>query len=316
MFSAYWGHNKLTNCRPLKENKLIGEVFVFFKKLLDSHLGGITVGFPPTIGDNDSISFADGLNLVLVNLEQDESTRPANPYIRKEGDSFYNVMPEIRLNVHLLAIANWKSDYVSGLNALAKVIRFFQARRVFRQEDKYPGGTTFPEGVEQLFVDMIALPYKEQNEVWNALRTHYRPSALFRVRMIIFRQEIDKDKPVPVVEEGKATHLVSPAGKDFYLVYAFPPNAEEPTILSESSLNDFSLHKAKGTFKDKVAKVTVVDSNISNSRKNTIRTFLKEKLSIDPKEPNKVDFQKQAGELKEPYEGKIIIHYEEKEKKE
>lgn len=293
---------------------MIGEVFTFFRKLLEAHLGdGITVGFPPTIGANDSISFAEGLNLVLVNLEQDESNRPANPYIRKDGDNFYNVMPEIRLNMHLLAIANWTSDpdqgYISGLNVLAKVIRFFQARRVFRQEDKYQGGATFPKDVEKLFVDMITLPYKEQNEVWNALRTHYRPSALFRVRMIIFRQDIDEKNLVVKVEKGKTTHLVSPPGKDFYLVYSFPPDADEPKILSESSLNDFNLEQDKGTFKNKKAEVTIVDYDIKNPRQKKMKAFLEEELGIVADE---VLFEKQ-GKKEEPYEGKIIIHFEEKE---
>ena len=291
---------------------MIGEVFTFFKNLLESHFNNeITVGFPPTIGPNDSISFVEGLNLVLVNLEQDESTRPANPYIRKEGNDFYNVMPEIRLNMHLLAIANWTSDsdqgYISGLNVLSKVIRFFQARRVFRQEDE----AKFPEGVEKLLVDMITLPYKEQNEVWNALRTHYRPSALFRVRMIIFREDIDTKAPVQIVQEGMTTQLVSPPARDFYLVYTFPPNADEPKILSKSRLRDFSLYKAKGKFENKKAKITVVDFDTKTSRQNKMNSFLEEELGIVDKE---VAFDRQ-GQNQEPYEGKIIIQFEDQENK-
>jgi len=31
------------------------------------------------------------------------------------------------------------------------------------------------------------LPFSEQNEMWNALRTIYHPSVLYKVKMIVFR---------------------------------------------------------------------------------------------------------------------------------
>ena len=38
-------------------------------------------------------------------------------------------------------------------------------------------------------MELITLPFSEQNEIWNALRIHYLPSVLYKVKMIVFRDE-------------------------------------------------------------------------------------------------------------------------------
>ena len=36
-------------------------------------------------------------------------------------------------------------------------------------------------------LELVTLPQGEQNEIWSALRVSYQPSALFRVRLVVFR---------------------------------------------------------------------------------------------------------------------------------
>lgn len=67
---------------------------------------------------------------------------------------------------------------------MSEVISYFQANKVF-QAEKEAG---FPEGVEKLTVEFITLPFAQQNEVWSSLRTTYRPSVLFKIRMLVFQQ--------------------------------------------------------------------------------------------------------------------------------
>lgn len=38
-------------------------------------------------------------------------------------------------------------------------------------------------------MELVTLPFAQQNEVWNALRTSYKPSVLYKVRMLVFQPE-------------------------------------------------------------------------------------------------------------------------------
>ncbi|MBN2133897.1 MAG: DUF4255 domain-containing protein [Sedimentisphaerales bacterium] len=43
--------------------------------------------------------------------------------------------------------------------------------------------------IEPLIMELTVLSFCRQNGMWNALRTTYRPSVLYRVKMVAFRDE-------------------------------------------------------------------------------------------------------------------------------
>jgi hypothetical protein len=49
-------------------------------------------------------------------------------------------------------------------------------------------------------MELVTSPFSEQNEVWNALRTTYHPSVMYRVRMIIPEDEKSVSGP-PIGEK-------------------------------------------------------------------------------------------------------------------
>ncbi len=136
---------------------------------------------------SQQISFKDNrVTAVLVNLEEERENRKGNPFaaIDAMGRQF-PVQPEIRLNLYVLFVTN-SEKYIQAMKFLSLVIQFFQANRVFDQQ-------THPEigpDIGKLWVELVTLPFSKQNEVWNALRTTYHPSVLYRVRMITYA---DKD---------------------------------------------------------------------------------------------------------------------------
>lgn len=65
------------------------------------------------------------------------------------------------------------------------IIQYFQHNRRFNQHN----APTLDEEIEQLVMELTTLPFSEQNEIWNALRSPYLPSVLYKVRMIVFRDE-------------------------------------------------------------------------------------------------------------------------------
>jgi hypothetical protein len=142
----------------------------------------------------EPINFPVGtVSLILINLEEETTLRPPDLYRRATpyGDQ-QNVQPEIRLNLFVLFVARF-ADYKQSLHYLSLVIQYFQNHRVF-DSDNSP---ELSDTIGQLVMELRTLPFAEQNEVWNALRTTYQPSALYKVKMVVF-QDADAFSGPPI----------------------------------------------------------------------------------------------------------------------
>ncbi len=187
---------------------MLGDTLSYVKQKLATQLG-TGKSLPQFVflaqQDDDAIRFSkDAITMLLINMEKEENTKPDNAYINKvgvgESAKYYNVFPEIRLNIYLMLVANW-GDYITGLNRLSDVIAYFQANRVFADQ----ADEGYPKNVEKLTVEFITLPLGQQNELWTALRTTYRPSALFKIRMLVF-QANNKDAVTKIKSVENIVH--------------------------------------------------------------------------------------------------------------
>lgn len=145
----------------------------------------------------DPISFKLGaVSVLLINVEEDNSLRRPDPYLGlSTGGDTIKVNPEIRMNLYVLFVARYKK-YESGLAQLSDIIRHFQAHRVFDRQNS----PDLPADIEKLFLELVTLPLSEQNDLWNALRTTYHPSVLYKVRTVVFR-DVDARRPVEIAEK-------------------------------------------------------------------------------------------------------------------
>jgi hypothetical protein len=180
---------------------MIDEALIFLKKQLNNYMQaslGLNGAQPEPVafidGDRmEPLTFVSGaVSLLLVNLEEEYAMRDPDPYRRVAADGSQQVVhPPIRLNLYLLFVARY-SKYTDALRNLSLVIRFFQSHRLFTQSDS-PG---LSETIERLTVELITMPFAQQNEVWNSLRVSYHPSVLYRVKMIVFQDEHGFAAPV------------------------------------------------------------------------------------------------------------------------
>jgi len=173
---------------------MIGDVLSLLRDQLDAFVRAAAPGDDDNAGDArvqlldgakaDPIEFRlNAITLLLVNIEQETGLRSADPYLRAPGEGgLRKLQPEIQLNLKLLAVARLKV-YGEGLNQLGQVIRFLQQHRAIEPGNR-PG---WPRQLDRLVLELVTLPQGEQNEIWSALRVSYQPSALFRVRMVVFR---------------------------------------------------------------------------------------------------------------------------------
>ncbi|MGR9052701.1 MAG: DUF4255 domain-containing protein [Gammaproteobacteria bacterium] len=177
---------------------MIDKVLGFLRRSLDVNLKintGVLPGSPES--SEELVTFVDGekldpiafklnaVTVMLINLEADNSLRAADPFNKMLRDgSKQHVHPSIRLNLFVLFVTRFKS-YQNGLRHLSLIIKFFQRHRLIDRE-------SFPDldqKIEQLTVELVTLPFAEQNEIWNALRTTYHPSVLYKVRLVEFADE-------------------------------------------------------------------------------------------------------------------------------
>lgn len=129
----------------------------------------------------DPISFKSGaVSALMVNIEEETTNRAADPFRRTMPDGrTLPVLPEVRLNLYVLFVARYK-QYEHGLGKLSSIIRYFQNHRVLDHANS-PGMSA---QIERLALELVTLPFAEQNEIWGALRTTYLPSVLYRVRLV------------------------------------------------------------------------------------------------------------------------------------
>lgn len=175
---------------------MINETLVFLKNSLNAHLslGGTSNHDPQEdqvvfmIGQNtDSLNFKLGaVSILLMNIEQENVLHAPNLYQRTMPDgTVRKVQPEIRLNLYVLFVAHYQ-QYEDSLRSISSIIQYFQNHRVITEHDD----PTLNESIEQLVIELVTPSFSEQNEVWGSLRTHYHPSVLYRIRTLIFEDQV------------------------------------------------------------------------------------------------------------------------------
>ncbi len=197
---------------------MISEVLLFLKGQLNEYLNASS-GWSSAQAGEDKVVLLDGENMdpmifklgavsaLLINLEEEKTLRPPDRYQRALADgSTLQVQPEIRLNLYVLFVARFK-QYEDGLRYLSLIIRYFQRHRVL----DHGNAPALAGGIEKLVMELVTLPFSEQNEVWNALRTTYHPSVLYKVRMIAFHDE--EGLAAPEITENTAGEAVTPVGR-------------------------------------------------------------------------------------------------------
>ena len=171
-------------------------MLVLLRDTVNEHLTA-SAGWRGPVPDQGPVAFPDSekvdslelkpeaVTLVLVNLEEDHTLRPADPFRRTLPDgTTESVAPAIQVNAYVLFAARFK-DYQRGLRCLSLILRFFQSHRVLDHES----APALSDRIEKLCMELLTLPFSEQSQLWGTLRSSYQPSLLYKVRMVVFQDE-------------------------------------------------------------------------------------------------------------------------------
>ena len=187
---------------------MLSEVLVFLKDHLNQHLNART-DWTSGESQEDKVVFIDGekmdpilfklgaVSVLLINVEEENTLRAPDPYAGvSSAGGLLKVNPEIRMNLYVLFVARFR-QYELGLSYLSDIIQHFQSHRTF----DHRSAPDLSDRIQKLILELVTLPFSEQNELWNALRTTYHPSVLYKVKMVVFR---DKEARQPAEVKEKA----------------------------------------------------------------------------------------------------------------
>jgi hypothetical protein len=170
---------------------MIGQVLEFVRKHVHNQLlaqagGAGTPGQDQVVFagmDTTDITFTAGaISLLLVNLEEDKVLRGPDLYARtSENGARQSASPDIRLVLYMLFVARF-TEYDQAWDQLSKIVLHFQNQRVIDAQSN----PDLPVGVEKLVMELVTLGFNEQTELWSGLRATYRPSLLYRVKLVAF----------------------------------------------------------------------------------------------------------------------------------
>jgi len=142
----------------------------------------------PTNNKGDMSIPDNSVALSLLNIDEEVSMR--NPMISKrvEGDKVYTQTPGISLNLNIIFIANFPSDYLSELNYITKIVEFFQQKDTFTLSNT-PSLQKQGRYVEELVFKLSTTKLEDQHQVWNLLGIKYMPSVMFNVGKILIQED-------------------------------------------------------------------------------------------------------------------------------
>ena len=168
---------------------MINEVLTKIKDKLNDYFRVITSS------DTSQVTFLDGLKMdpltfppnsvvpVLINVEEEKIIRQANRYegVVKNGIKT-ELNPAIGINLLVLFVSNF-SDYEQSLQFLSLVISYFQKFPVLDHSNT----PTLSDAVDKVVIELVTFPIAQQNELWNSLKTTYRPSMIYKIGVLVYR---------------------------------------------------------------------------------------------------------------------------------
>lgn len=187
---------------------MIDEVMLCLKHRLNTHLSPLLAPFAP---DGEPVAFPDTrdsvlhfpdnqITLLLVNLEEDTSLRAPDLHSTRDANGVTRrISPDLRINLYVLFVAYY-ADYTHALAAISHVIDHFQSHRILDRQNT----PLLSERVERLHLEIVTLPFDAQNRLWRSLGQTYRPSVMYRVRLLVFR---DQDSPGAGQIQETAAHI-------------------------------------------------------------------------------------------------------------
>lgn len=141
--------------------------------------------------------------MTLVKIEEDRENRP---FVKTtevvENNKVYYYNPPVKLNLYILFTAFF-NDYTESLKFISCIISFFQTKRSFTSANT----PTLDPDAGKITLEIYNQSMQDDNYLWGMLGTSYRPSVLYKLKMLTIQEKQISIKGALIEEtEQKQTH--------------------------------------------------------------------------------------------------------------
>ncbi len=165
------------------------------------------IAFIDAFQESSANSTNDKLIASVVNIAQEGTLRNIpfrKPSTNEDGIPITRERsPEVWLNVYLLFGAN-RTDYISALNYISRVIGFFQRKHAFTTAELQDavGDSIVVElpNVDKIIFDIYSMSFEELSQLWGIIGGKYIPSVLYKVRLALIQEAVDSTaRPIEAI---------------------------------------------------------------------------------------------------------------------
>lgn len=138
----------------------------------------------------------DKIILSLVNTEEERIAKDPNIYHKQPDGSLKIKKPEIKLNLYILVIPYFPSDYNEAMKMISLMIGFFQKKNKFT-----PANTPdLDPRLRNITMEMVTMNMEQLNHLWASLGAKYTPSVLYKMRLVSIADDEIEGTGEPIKE--------------------------------------------------------------------------------------------------------------------
>lgn len=141
------------------------------------------------VDDQGKFAVSQGtVGMSLINIEEERVNRAQiRDVIRSENGSLGYANPEVRLQLHLLFVANFR-DHDDSVKNISAVISFFQSNNVFTPA-RHP---ELDPSIEKIVFELGSYSFEQLSYIWGYIGTNYRPSVLYKMRLVSIQEALQQ----------------------------------------------------------------------------------------------------------------------------
>jgi hypothetical protein len=148
---------------------------------------------------NNSAALAGKVVITLLKLEEDPSLKNGQTRF-VEGDRIKKVNRPVHTYAYLLFTANYPDSYENALKRLSSIVKFFQGKSTFTNQNSPLAEVEDVEGIKELkmTLELISPSFEQLNHVWGMLGGNSHPAVMYKARLVVLERDAPMDYETPI----------------------------------------------------------------------------------------------------------------------
>jgi len=173
---------------------LVTSLNEFIKNTLNLQEDVVILANAVDLSGNLNSQIDNKLCVFLQNIEEERTIRNGS------YQAYAGMNPPKHFNLYLMFLANFPDpNYTESLRYISLVLEFFQGNQYFDRSNL----PMLSSNVEKLSFEFVNFSLDELNSVWSLMGLKYMPSAVYKVKLLTFSNNLIREEVAPVM--GKSS---------------------------------------------------------------------------------------------------------------